>query len=290
VSQAGPTRQPTPNEAGGAEWPEPDPVRSTEPADVAGHPDAAGEDELGLRPLTARSVVLSVLLGTHPPLLPVHSLVRTAEVFNISEGTARVALSRLTAEGDVMAEGGGYRLSDRLVARQRRQDDARRPVTRPWRGTWELAVASPDIRSAVERGALGAELAGLRLAEIRSGIWARPANLRRDWPASLEGRAWRFEAKSPAGDVDNRTVAASLWDLDAWAVRARALLDALAGAARPARRFVVTAAIVRHLQADPLLPPSLLPGRWPGRRLRDAYAAYERELGDLLRHERTRHG
>jgi phenylacetic acid degradation operon negative regulatory protein len=252
--------------------------------------EGAGEDALGLRPLTARSVVLSVLLGTHPPLLPVHSLVRTAELFDISEGTTRVALSRLTAEGDVVAEGARYRLSDRLAARQRRQDDARRPVTRPWRGTWELAVASPDIRSAVERGPVGAELTRLGLAEIRSGIWARPANLRRAWPPGLDGRVWRFEAKCPAGDPDSRALAASLWDLDGWAARARALLEALAGAAGPARRFVVAAGMVRHLQTDPLLPPSLLPARWPGGRLRDAYAAYERELGDLLRHERARHG
>jgi phenylacetic acid degradation operon negative regulatory protein len=249
-----------------------------------------GEDELGLRPLTARSVVLSVLLGTHPPLLPVHSLVRTAELFDISEGTTRVALSRLTAEGDVVAEGAHYRLSDRLAARQRRQDDARRPVTRPWRGTWELAVASPDIHHAVERGLLGAELTGLGLAEIRSGIWARPANLRRAWPPGLDGRVWHFETKSPAGDPDSRSLAASLWDLDGWAGRARALLETLAGAAGPARRFVVAAGMVRHLQTDPLLPPSLRPGRWPGGRLRDAYAAYERELGDLLRQERARHG
>ena len=52
---------------------------------------------------------------------------------------------------------------------------------------------------------------------------------------------------------------------------------------------MVAAAIVRHLQADPLLPALLLPG-WPGPRLRGAYSSYERELGDLLRRERRRHG
>ena len=35
----------------------------------------AATDGLGLRPLTARSVILSVLLGAHPPLLPVRSIV-----------------------------------------------------------------------------------------------------------------------------------------------------------------------------------------------------------------------
>jgi DNA-binding transcriptional regulator PaaX len=47
--------------------------------------------------LPARSVLLSILLGSHPPRLPVRSLVHTAGLFGIAEGTARVALSRLSA-------------------------------------------------------------------------------------------------------------------------------------------------------------------------------------------------
>ena len=47
--------------------------------------------------------------------------------------------------------------------------------------------------------------------------------------------------------------------------------------------------MVRHLQTDPLLPAFLLPDRWPGPRLRRAYAGYERELVEMLRRERRRH-
>jgi phenylacetic acid degradation operon negative regulatory protein len=245
-------------------------------------------DELGLRPLTARSMILSVLLGSHPPLLPVRSLVRTAALFGISEGTARVALSRLVADGEVVTDSGRYRLSERLIARQLRQDEGRTPATRPWRGSWEMAVANPDVRGAAGRAALGAALAGLRLAELRTGVWVRPANLRRDWPDAAVRHAWRFEARPVNRADEARDLAAGLWDLDGWATRAEALLDLLHGDDQPARRFVVTAAMVRHLQDDPLLPASLLPPRWPGTRLREAYAAYEQELGDLLRQERTR--
>lgn len=258
-------------------------------------------DGLGLRPFTARSVILSVLLGTHPPLLPVRSLVRTAELFGITEGSARVALSRLVADKDVLSDGGRYRLSDRLIARQRRQDEGRAPATRPWHGSWEMAVANPAIPAdlgngtdggdtAAGRAALGAELAALRLAELRAGVWARPANLRREWPHSLSGRVWRFESRPTRGRPDALELVGRLWDLDGWARWAHALLDALALDARPAARFEVAAAMVRHLQTDPLLPPSLLPPRWPGHRLRDAYASYERELAALLRHQRSRHG
>lgn len=247
-----------------------------------------------MQPLTARSVILSVLLGSRPPLLPVRSLVRTAELFGISEGTARVALSRLAADGDVMAENGGYRLSGRLVSRQQRQDESRRPATRPWRGGWELAVARAAPGGAVgagERAALGTELASLRLAELAPGVWTRPDNLRRAWPDDVAGRAWRFAAR--LGDEPGWSparLAARLWPLDSWAARAGQLIDALAAAPDAAQRFMLAAAMVRHLQGDPVLPPALLPAGWPGRALRRAYASYERELAGLLRRERARHG
>ena len=256
---------------------------------------SSGSDRLGLQPLTARSVILSVLLGTHPPLLPVRTLVRTTELFGITEGTTRVALSRLVSDREVVAEGSRYRLSERLVARQRRLDEGRAPATRPWRGMWEMAVASPGVHSGIGRAALGRDLAALRLGELQAGIWARPANLRRDWPASLRDRVWRFEAKVPGRAAPRwrpaqaRELAAGLWDLKGWASRADALLAAFGASDEPARRFVVAAAMVRHLQADPLLPASMLPSRWPGASLRRAYAGYEQELGDLLRRERRRH-
>jgi phenylacetic acid degradation operon negative regulatory protein len=248
-------------------------------------PVALDAGDLGLRPLTARSVILSVLLGSHPPLLPVRSLVRTAALFGINEGTTRVALSRLVADGDVVAEGRRYRLNDRLIDRQRRQDEGRTPAIRPWRGHWEVALIDPALGGQVERAAVGVELSGLRLGELRSGVWVRPANLRRPWPPQLGGRAWTFEARGVGTIADGRDLALRVWDLAGWAGRAEALLRAWAADSEPPRRFALAAAMVRHLQTDPLLPPALLPARWPGHRLRDAYAGYEQELGDLLRQQ-----
>jgi phenylacetic acid degradation operon negative regulatory protein len=57
-----------------------------------------------------------------------------------------------------------------------------------------------------------------------------------------------------------------------------------------AQRFMVATAMVRHFRDDPVLPPELLPDGWPGAALREAYAGYEGELGELLRRERDRHG
>ncbi|WP_320776574.1 PaaX family transcriptional regulator C-terminal domain-containing protein, partial [Streptomyces sp. CRN 30] len=50
-----------------------------------------------------------------------------------------------------------------------------------------------------------------------------------------------------------------------------------AAARRPADRLTAFAAAVRHLLADPVLPPDLLPADWPGTALRAAYTAYQRE-------------
>jgi phenylacetic acid degradation operon negative regulatory protein len=238
--------------------------------------------------LTARSVILSVLLGSHPPILPVRFLVRTAALFGINEGTTRVALFRLVADGDVVAEGRKYRLSDRLRERQRRQDESRTPATRPWRGGWELALIDPALASPAERAALGSALAGLRLGELRGGVWGRPANLRRPWPPQLGSQVWCFQARTVGTNQDGRALAAELWDLAGWADQAEALLGAWAAVEHPARRFMLAAAMVRHLRTDPLLPAALLPARWPGNRLREAYAAYEQELGALLRQELAR--
>src|SRR5216683_1962421 len=80
-----------------------------------------------IAPLTARSVVLSTLLGYHPPELPVSALVRVGGLFGIAEKTVRVALTRMVADGDVAADSGVYRLTRRLVQRQEQQDEARSP-------------------------------------------------------------------------------------------------------------------------------------------------------------------
>ncbi|MFJ9616655.1 PaaX family transcriptional regulator C-terminal domain-containing protein [Streptomyces noursei] len=237
---------------------------------------------LALRPLTARSVVLSTLLGHHPPRLPVRALVRVGELFGIAEGTVRVALSRMVAAGDLRQQTGGYALSARLLARQARQDESRAPRTRPWHGAWEIAVVTADgSRPPAERTALRQAMAGLRLAELREGSWLRPANLDRPRPAVATAQCTWFTG---APDGDPAALARSLWDLDGWAAHARELLAALDRADTPADRFTVAAAVLRHLLTDPLLPEPLLPDGWPGAVLRSRYDAFEAEFRDLLRH------
>src|SRR2546422_10701136 len=90
-------------------------------------------DALGLRPLSARSVVASILLGTHPPRLSAAALVEMCGRFGITGGTTRVALSRMVAAGELAAEGGHYRLvGAALLSRQRAQDAGLHPPTDRW--------------------------------------------------------------------------------------------------------------------------------------------------------------
>lgn len=233
----------------------------------------------GLRPLSARSVVLSLLLGAHPPELPVKDLVRLVEPFGVGGSTLRAALSRMVAAGDLRRTDAVYRLSDRLLDRQRRQDDAADPRTRAWHGDWEMVVITATGRGPAERADLRARLAELRLAELREGVWLRPANLDRPLPTDTRRVALAYTARP---EEPPRELAARLWPLADWASGARLLLTRADDAARPADRLTVYAAAVRHLLADPVLPPALLPPDWPGDALRTAYAGYRRELAAAL--------
>jgi phenylacetic acid degradation operon negative regulatory protein len=231
--------------------------------------------EAELPPLSARSVVLSLLLGTHPPALPVKELVRAVEPFGVGGSTLRAALSRMVASGDLRRTDAVYGLSDRLLARQRRQDEAVEARTRAWDGDWEMVVITATGRGPAERADLRTRLTTLRLAELREGVWLRPANLRRTLPDDLAQVAQTYIARP---DRPARELADQLWPLGTWAETARTLHAHVADAHGPADRFTAFTAVVRHLLADPVLPPALLPADWPGAELRAAYADFQREL------------
>ncbi|KAB8192987.1 PaaX domain-containing protein, C- domain protein [Nonomuraea phyllanthi] len=226
--------------------------------------------------LSARSAVLSALLGSHPPRLPARHLVRIGALFGIAEGAVRVALSRMVAAGDLIQERGSYTLSERLVERQARQDESRDPHTRPWDGTWEVAVVTAERRAPADRAAFRHAMGALRLAELREGTWLRPANLVRAWPEAVTAQCTLIDGR-PHDDPTPL-----LWDLDGWAAEARRLERALDRADGLAEGFLVSAAVLRHLLADPLLPPELLPPGWPGGELRERYDGFDRRYREVL--------
>jgi phenylacetic acid degradation operon negative regulatory protein len=224
--------------------------------------------------MTARSVVLSVLLGAHPAWASAAELIRLTSDFGIREATLRVALTRMVSAGDLIRSADGYRLAERLLARQRRQDDAMRPQLRPWRGYWTTVIVTSVGTDPRTRAALRTTLHDKRFGELREGVWMRPDNLEVDLDAELRARVRIVQARDDAP----AELAGQLWDLSSWARTGHRLLAEMSEAANVPARFVVAAAIVRHLLIDPVLPSELLPADWPGAPLRAAYNDFAAEL------------
>src|SRR6478752_10504792 len=187
-------------------------------------------DLIGDRPLSARSVLASALLGADEPRLRVGELVGVASLFGISGGAARTCLWRMVSSGELTSDDGIYALAGRLLERRQRVDEAARldDAPLPWDGTWELAVVSQQRRPAADRLALRKAAAALHLAELREGVWIRPDNLDRNrlptMRAVLDQQCVHFHGAET--DIPAETVR-SAFKLDDWAVDARRLTAAM---------------------------------------------------------------
>jgi phenylacetic acid degradation operon negative regulatory protein len=233
------------------------------------------------RPLGARSLVLSLLLGRHPPEAPVALLVRWCGLFGVSSTSARVALSRMVERGELTAADGDYALAGRLVERQADQDQALTPAVRPWNGEWLMAIVDDGRRDAADRVALRDALRRARLVPWRDAVWLRPDNI--DDPAATAAdreviaRQCTWWRATPLAPID----VGAAYDLPRLlerGTRLRELIDSaiavLPDPAALAPAFVVGAATAQHLRRDPLLPPALLPAGWPADELRERYARF----------------
>jgi len=239
------------------------------------------------RPLTARSVIASLLLGMHPPRLSAQRLVQWCALFGIAPGTARVALSRMAERGELIADDGTYELVGRVRSRQAAQDWSIEPKLHEWGTRWSLAVVTREARAASARAAFRNAMRRCRYVEVREGCWTRPDNIPREsapeeqW-AIIDAQCSWWNGR-PEGD--ERQMVDELFAPKEWAERARELLDGLVDVTAGlhsgerdnlADAFVAGAATLQHIRNDPLLPRELLPGGWPGRELRSAYGKYQR--------------
>ncbi|WP_016890220.1 PaaX family transcriptional regulator C-terminal domain-containing protein [Mycobacteroides abscessus] len=230
---------------------------------------------LALRKLTARSAILSVLLGAHPAEAPAGWIVQFGAELGIQESAIRVALTRMLAAGDLERRGSTYRLSERLIARQRRQDGALWPNQTEWNGEWRLAVTTVTAHDSTERAALREILQNAKFGELREGVWTRPENLSTKLPQVACRRLTQFTGR-PAEPADE--LAELLFRPRQWAARANELLVALSERTSIPDGFAVAAATVRHILDDPVLPEQLLPEPWPGSELRRVYEGFRSEF------------
>lgn len=233
---------------------------------------------VGVRKLTARSVILSALLGFHSAQAQVRGVLALATELGLQESAVRVALTRMVAAGDLERHDGMYRLSARLVERQRRQDEALHPEAGPWDGQWCMAVVTTGATGSTGRAAVRDALRAARFGELREGVWARPANVEVVVSAEIRARLSLFSALPEGSPAD---LVARLFALELWSDTAEGLLVAMDNATAMSERFEVAAAMVRHTLDDPLLPAELLPDTWPGERLREGYENFRKELTAL---------
>jgi phenylacetic acid degradation operon negative regulatory protein len=119
---------------------------------------------------------------------------------------------------------------------------------------------------------------------LREGVWMRPENLAVILPEEVRPDVEVMLAQPE----EPQRLASRLWDLRAWSDQARRLLDGLSAltpdspdALGPG--FELSASVLRHLQADPLLPDELLPARWPGPQLRQDYDQWDARYRTTLR-------
>lgn len=234
-----------------------------------------------MRRFTARSLVLSVLLGSHPPRLPVTAIIDFCSLFAIAPGTVRTAISRMVTGGELVPDAGGYQVAGALLERQRQQDVGRVPPDPDWDGSWWTAIALADVRSVRERRRFRSVMEGAKMGELRPAVWVRPANISGPPPGAglLVGR----------GDLETETASnlvERLWDLDGLDRRAALLVEAITSQqATLAERFVTLAACLQFLRTEPQLPPDLAPTeRADALRARYgvAEAAFQAELRDFL--------
>ena len=244
------------------------------------------ERPLGERPLSARSIIASTLLGMSTPALAGNVLIHWTELFGIAEGTTRVALSRMLAAGELATDNGRYELSGRLRDRQAIQMWSRTPRLTEWNGRWTLYIVEDGPRPADVRRELRDAMSALRAARIRDGVWVRPDNLPADARPkhALEIATQScLVSQTELTSLDAAT-AQRLWQTSQWqeaaidhlsrmSTRLPALEAGNLSALAPT--FEVAAHALTHIRRDPLLPSELLPAQWPGDELRARYADFE---------------
>ncbi len=227
---------------------------------------------------SARSLILDLLSTLRRGSMPAAALVEAGALFRIREGSIRVALARLRADGRIERDARGrYRLGPAAAAVKRRIGSWRqRPrATRAWNGHW-IAVHLP---AGSERGARRSReriLRFLGFQPLEPALRIRPDNLcggcERTRAALLElgldPAAWVGELRGL--DPETQARACGLWDvaaLDAAYRASRAMLEASARRlpGLPSRRAMVESfrlggRAIQQLVRDPLLPPEILPG------------------------------
>lgn len=245
---------------------------------------------------TARSFVLDLLSTLRRGAMPVRALVESAALFEIAEGSVRVALTRLLAEGLVERdERGSYRLGANAEPVRSRvatwRDLGAR--LRAWSGAW-IGVFDARAPTRLEQRKRRRALDLLGFRPLARHLEVRPDNLVggvdrvRDELAALGLAPGAVVCELRALDAVTEARARTLWDADALVADYRRHCRAIEASARRLRTrgderamvesFRVGGAALHTLAKDPLLPEPIVPAAE-----RDALVAAMREYDALGR-------
>jgi phenylacetic acid degradation operon negative regulatory protein len=208
----------------------------------------------------------------------------------------RLVLARLVEEGSFTREGRGrqavLRTTDRYTTLHEPELEWLRLAYRqdaglsPWDRQWCLVAFGLDEERRSARNALRELLTALVAAPLAPGVYVHA----HDISANLTAAATTFgvlEQVSVArattlvagGRQRPEEVAAHLWPIASIADEYRTFVSEFGPAVRQrravdpidelARGFELVSAFRQCAQSDPLLPPELLPPRWPGRQARE---------------------
>ena len=220
-------------------------------------------------------------------------LVQWCGLFGVSEGTVRVALSRMVDRGELHAAGGTYELAGRVGARRSAQDWSLRPKTLAWRGQWSMALVGDALgaRRIVRRCAKRCAGLASRNCERASGpgptICPASRPTEETWSV-IDAQCARWRGRP---DDDPAPLVSTLFATQPWTRRAASLTKRLTAAAQGvgsgseralADAFAAGAAGLAHIRSDPLLPPALGASAAAGDALRAAYGAYEAAFAPAL--------
>ncbi len=228
-------------------------------------------------------------MGLSPPKLPSAMIVKTTELFKISEGTTRTALSRMLKNKELKMIGSSYEIaSTKHLQRQLRQVESLRPKYKKWDDkNWILAIVVQSNRNPADRALLRENLKYHKYAELKEGVWLRPDNLEENYIKNHRHLSWF----NTVPEEDPNYLVNKLFKLKAWNQTTLVLIDRMNSLSGNLRNgdvtklkdsFILMAKVLRHVQNDPLLPEELLFESWSGVELRETYFEFDKLFRQVM--------
>jgi phenylacetic acid degradation operon negative regulatory protein len=258
----------------------------------------------GQREESAPQLLITMFLAYwfgNPEFVPSALLVALLGAFGVGDAAARAAISRLARRGQLEGVRHGRHTAYRLAPRSfsRAQAEAWRMMRfgtpRAWDHQWTCVVFSIPEAERGRRPALRQRLRDLGLGPLFDGFWITPRAPLDAIDRALQELEVRDAAVFRVSEVPRPggTDLLAAWDLaalragyDDLVVRLERLVARIRAGTVPGDDALVTRVDVCNqwrtlAEADPGLPPELLPADWPQRRARELFVEAFDSLGPL---------